>query len=122
MLNKTQLLPDRPGIPPMAQMPDPEVIDPAALARAYAEGDVDLICVLGPTASGKTRYAVQLAGELSRCHSERSEESPAKKSRAFLLAARYLSPENYDAVEALIDDLGLEFLGAEKVEEENAPP
>ncbi len=26
-----------------------------------------------------------------------------------------ISPENYDAVEALIDDLGLEFLGAEKV-------
>ena len=77
MLNKTQLLPDRPGIPPMAQLPDPEVIDPAALARAYAEGDVDLICVLGPTASGKTRYAVQLARELSRCHSERSEESPS---------------------------------------------
>jgi tRNA dimethylallyltransferase len=66
MLNKTQLLPDRPGIPPMAQLPDPEVIDPAALARAYAEGDVDLICVLGPTASGKTRYAVQLAKALAR--------------------------------------------------------
>ena len=77
MLNKTQLLPDRPGIPPMAHLPDPEVIDPAALARAYAEGEVDLICVLGPTASGKTRYAVQLARELSRCHSERSEESPS---------------------------------------------
>ena len=77
MLNKTQLLPYRPGIPPMAQLPDPEVIDPAALARAYAEGEVDLICVLGPTASGKTRYAVQLARELSRCHSERSEESPS---------------------------------------------
>ncbi len=65
MLNKTQLLPDRPGIPPMAQLPDPEVIDPAALARAYAVGEVDLICVLGPTASGKTRYAVQLAKALA---------------------------------------------------------
>ena len=65
MLNKTQLLPDRPGIPPMAQMPDPETIDPAALARAYAEGETDLICVLGPTASGKTRYAVQLAKALA---------------------------------------------------------
>ena len=61
MLNKTQLLPDRPGIPPMAQLPDPEVVDPAALARAYDAGDIDLICVVGPTASGKTRYAVQLA-------------------------------------------------------------
>ena len=60
-LNRTQLLPDRPGIPPMAKLPDPEVIDPAELARAYAAGEIDLICVLGPTASGKTKYAVQLA-------------------------------------------------------------
>ena len=64
MLNKTQLLPDRPGIPPMAPLPEAEVIDSAALARAYAAGDIDLICVLGPTASGKTRYAVQLAKAL----------------------------------------------------------
>ena len=62
--NKTQLLPDRPGIPPMASLPEPETIDPEALARAYGQGDIDLICVLGPTASGKTRYAVQLAREL----------------------------------------------------------
>ena len=59
--NKTQLLPDRPGIPPMAALPEAETVDPAALAEAYARGDIDLICVLGPTASGKTRYAVQLA-------------------------------------------------------------
>ena len=63
-MNKTELLPDRPGIPPMAKLPDPEVVDPAALARAYAAGDIDLICVVGPTASGKTRYAVQLAHAL----------------------------------------------------------
>ena len=85
-MNKTELLPDRPGIPPMAKMPDPETVDPAALARACAAGEIDLVCVLGPTASGKTRYAVQLAKALSSvnpsapqddriCHSERSEES-----------------------------------------------
>ena len=62
--NKTNLLPDRPGIPPMAAMPEPEIIDLATLAKAYATGDIDLICVLGPTASGKTRYAVQLARAL----------------------------------------------------------
>ena len=66
MYQKTQLLPDRPGIPPMAKLPDPEVIDPATLAKAYAAGDIDLICVLGPTASGKTRYAVQLAKAMSK--------------------------------------------------------
>ena len=59
--NKTNLLPDRPGIPPMAAMPEPETIDIPALAKAYTGGDIDLLCVLGPTASGKTRYAVQLA-------------------------------------------------------------
>ena len=64
-MNKTEMLPDRPGIPPMAKMPEPETIDPAALAQAYVRGDIDLICVLGPTASGKTRYAVQLAKSLS---------------------------------------------------------
>ncbi|MBR5063592.1 MAG: hypothetical protein IKX05_02625, partial [Bacteroidales bacterium] len=49
----------------MAKMPEPETIDVPALARACAAGDIDLICVLGPTASGKTRYAVQLAKSLS---------------------------------------------------------
>ena len=64
--NRTNLLPDRPGIPPMAAMPEAETIDIPALLHAYASGDIDLICVLGPTASGKTRYAVQLAREISR--------------------------------------------------------
>ena len=63
-LNKTQLLPDRPGIPPMAKMPEPETLDVAALADACRQGAIDLVCVLGPTASGKTRYAVALAGML----------------------------------------------------------
>ena len=62
--NKTNLLPDRPGIPPMAALPEAETIDIPALAAAYADGIVDLICVLGPTASGKTKYAVQLARAL----------------------------------------------------------
>ena len=61
MTNKTQLLPDRPGIPPMAPMPEAETIDAAALVAAIADGTYDCICVLGPTASGKTKYAVNLA-------------------------------------------------------------
>ena len=35
----------------------------------------------------------------------------------FLLAAKYLSPENASEVEALINDLGLMFIKAEKIEE-----
>lgn len=44
--------------------------------------------------------------------------SPARHSASFLRAARYLPPETMDAVEGLIDDLDLEFFGAEKVEED----
>lgn len=37
---------------------------------------------------------------------------------AFLKATRYISPEHHEEVEALIEDLGLEFMGAEKMEQE----
>jgi len=45
----------------MAELPPAETLDAAALLRDYRAGNVDLVCVLGPTASGKTRYAVSLA-------------------------------------------------------------
>ena len=48
-----------------AQLPEPEQIDLEALASDCLSGKTRLICVLGPTASGKTRYAVRLAGELA---------------------------------------------------------
>ena len=41
-------------------------MDPAALLEEYRSGGCDLIVVLGPTASGKTRYAVALAREINR--------------------------------------------------------
>ena len=63
-MNRTELLPDRSGIPPMAKLPEAEVVDVDFLRRGLASGEIDLICVLGPTASGKTRYAVQLAQAL----------------------------------------------------------
>lgn len=63
------------------------------------------------------------------CHSERSpqggvEESPRHHSRTFLDVAKYFSPEAHAELEALIDDLGLEFYGkVERVEvEEDLPP
>ena len=43
-----------------AELPPPEYIDPAAVLDAYLRGEYDCICVLGPTASGKTRYALDL--------------------------------------------------------------
>ena len=98
-MNKTELLPDRPGIPPMAKLPDPETVDPAALLRAYAAGDIDLICVLGPTASGKTKYAVSLANALA--DAGKGDFSVAKmmadapeKSATFQTSAEILSADS----------------------------
>ena len=51
-------------IPPPAPLPDPEVIDVRSILNEYLSGNIDLIVVLGPTASGKTRYAVNLAHQL----------------------------------------------------------
>lgn len=48
----------------MAELPPAEHIDAEALAKEYLDGSIDLICVLGPTASGKTKYAVRLARKL----------------------------------------------------------
>ena len=51
----------------IAALPEAEVIDVEVLRGSIARGETDLVCVLGPTASGKTRYAVRLAGELGVC-------------------------------------------------------
>ena len=48
----------------VAELPAPEQLDLAQLARDCASGACDLVVVLGPTASGKTRYAVRLAEQL----------------------------------------------------------
>lgn len=56
-------------IPPPAPLPDAEAIDTGVLLDDWKSGRTDLIVVLGPTASGKTRYAVQLAQELERLSS-----------------------------------------------------
>ena len=58
---KRQFIP----IPPMAELPPAENIDVSEVLDKYLTGEIDLICVLGPTASGKTRYAVQLAREIN---------------------------------------------------------
>ena len=54
-INKTELLGNRPGIPPMAELPEPEMIDIDEIIQSFNKREIDLICVLGPTASGKTR-------------------------------------------------------------------
>ena len=49
----------------MAELPPAEEIDVQEILDRYIRGEIDLICVLGPTASGKTRYAVQLARQIN---------------------------------------------------------
>lgn len=49
-----------------AALPQGETIDFDALAASVRSGETRLVVVLGPTASGKTKYAVRLAGELGR--------------------------------------------------------
>ena len=48
-------------VPEPAPLPDPETIDIEGIFNEYVDGGIDLVVVLGPTASGKTRYAVALA-------------------------------------------------------------
>lgn len=54
-------------IPQMAELPQAEIIKPEEILSLYNDGKIDLICVLGPTASGKTKYAVSLARKLNHC-------------------------------------------------------
>ena len=77
-------------IPPMAELPPAEAINVQEVLQMYLDGEIDLICVLGPTASGKTRYAVQLARQINALLNERGEFSgggAASEKRATPLAA-----------------------------------
>lgn len=58
----------------IADLPDPETIRPEEILQSFENKDIDLICVLGPTASGKTRYAVALARELNRLRGVNASE------------------------------------------------
>lgn len=57
----------------IADLPEPETVSAAELLKLIDDKSIDLICVLGPTASGKTRYAVELARELNRLMEERGD-------------------------------------------------
>ena len=68
-------------IPPMAELPPAEEINIKNILDQYLAGAIDLICVLGPTASGKTRYAVQLARQINVLISNFSAEIISADSR-----------------------------------------
>ena len=64
-------------IPPMAELPPAEEINVREILDKYLAGEIDLICVLGPTASGKTRYAVRLAREINEILGIHPDGQPA---------------------------------------------
>ena len=76
-------------IPPMAELPPAEEINAAEILDKYMSGEIDLICVLGPTASGKTKYAVRLAREINTLLSARR---PHKRSTGGKGAESVLPP------------------------------
>ena len=47
----------------LAELPQAENLDFKEILESFKSGGFDLLCVLGPTASGKTKYAVRLARE-----------------------------------------------------------
>ena len=62
---KAKYIPDK-GVPPMAELPEAENVDTGHVVRQYLDGEYDLICILGPTASGKTDLAVSMAKEIGK--------------------------------------------------------
>ena len=67
-------------IPPMAELPPAEDINVKELLEKYLSGEIDLICVLGPTASGKTRYAVSLARQINELLASSQDYTPSDGS------------------------------------------
>ena len=68
-------------IPPMAELPPAEEINVREILDKYLAGEIDLICVLGPTASGKTRYAVRLARQINTLLNNQRAEIISADSR-----------------------------------------
>ena len=70
----------------IADLPEPETIRAEELLELIDNKSIDLICVLGPTASGKTRYAVELARELNRLRAAREGNIGPDRAGAEILS------------------------------------
>ena len=68
-------------IPEPAPLPEAEDIDVADTYSRYVSGEIDIICVIGPTASGKTKYAVSLARKINRLAGKQVAEIISADSR-----------------------------------------
>lgn len=102
-------------IPPMANLPKAEEIDIPQILEDYLSGKTDLICIIGPTASGKTRYAVQVAKEIDRLLAE-SHGHPSGASGTWPRIAEIISGDSRQVYRAM--DIGT---GKDLCEYENVP-
>ena len=71
----------------MAELPPAEEINVKELLDKYLTGEIDLICVLGPTASGKTRYAVQLARQINALLEDLQDDKLSGTAGAEIISA-----------------------------------
>ena len=71
----------------MAELPPAEEINVKELLDKYLAGEIDLICVLGPTASGKTRYAVQLARQINALLEDLQDDKLSGTAGAEIISA-----------------------------------
>ncbi len=92
---------------------------------SYPQLGITISPILNQNATAEDLAAhIDIADWLIRNKVHPPGEPVKKHCAAFLQAARYVSPEFHDELEALIQDLDMEFLGAERVEktEEEKPP
>ena len=100
----------------MAELPPAEEINVREILDKYLAGEIDLICVLGPTASGKTRYAVQLAREINGLMTEitTSAMAPRNDVDGSAMPLRSLSKDwNVTAKDLNVKKKGLNVKGKE---------
>lgn len=70
----------------IADLPEPETISAEEILESIDNKSIDLVCVLGPTASGKTKYAVELARELNRLRAEKYGAASVNPAGAEILS------------------------------------
>ena len=100
-------------IPPPAPIPEAGRVSAAELLEKYLEGSIDLICVMGPTASGKTRYAVNLAREINRLLKSGEDAAGAEGCVKQVCGAEGKGAEGKGAEGKEVESKGAEDKGAE---------
>jgi hypothetical protein len=117
---KSQLNPDRLAVlagRKVIAFPDVDAFDDWTRKLTDSSLDITISPLLQQEATSEDfANHIDIADWLIRTRGVTPGSDRASHSRQFLLAARFLDAENFTEVEGLIDDLDLEFLGAEKID------